>query len=187
MDLPLNPQLPQQEEQGEEVLQTGMPAPEKIDARWLFDFDFLWLSFEANLRGGKLMRNSKTEQWEIKVPAGAKPFMNDKGVKDVMAVLRANVNMITGSSIYEEDRILTLCRQTRLDFSYMLHSKRDEYELEAEKYPMVVTTLMNAFESNLRKSMNGTALKYSLQAERILETRTQDLTPQRGWIRKIFG
>jgi len=174
------------EEDEEQKLETGVPAPEKMDNRWLFDYDYLWLGFEANLRGGKLIRNPKSESWEIRVPKDSQPFMNDKGVRDVMAMLRANVNMVSGSSVYDEDRIREWNARLQVDLATMLFVKIDDYEIEAGKLHAIISTIMQAFESNMRKSLGGKALILSMQGERVLETRTHDLTPPVPFIKRIF-
>lgn len=186
-----NPNDPQGQQEGYEEddrqrIDTGLFAPEKIDARWLWDYDYLWLVFEANLRGGKVKRDPKTETWVMDIPKNAQPFMNDDGVKDVMALLRANVNVITGSSIMSEDRVLQWCERMQKDVSDMVYAKMDDYELESSKFLVLVSTIMVAFEGNLRKSINGTGIKYAMQNERRIIT--QDDTPQNvGIMGKIFG
>lgn len=172
----------------DDVEDTGIPAPQQIDVKWLFDYDYLWLMFEANLRGGSLKRNSVTGQWEFLIPKNSKPFMNEKGIKDVIALFRANVNVISGSSIFQdENRIYQICQVMAQDLTVLLYENLYAYELDESKFDIVITTFMTAFESNLRKSLKGMALIYALQGERVIETRTIDKTPQRGLIRKIFG
>lgn len=171
----------------ESEIDTGVPAPEKVDARWLYDFDYLWLTIEAELRGGKLYRSKVTGNWTIKVKDGTRPFMNDKGIKDVMAVLRSSVNVVTGTSILGEDRVLGWCERMQYDLADMLYVKQDEYELESSKYMLLISILMVAFEGNLRKSINGRALTLAMEGERVFKTETSNTTPNPGLIGSIFG
>lgn len=166
---------------------TGIPATEKLDNRWLFNFDLLWLEFEANLRGGKLQRNPTTGNWKIIVPKGVQPFMNEKGIKDIMAILRANVNVIGGSSVYEEDRILAWCERLGADLNDLLYTNKELYGIEDGKEGVILSTFMQNYESNLRKALNGKALILSMQGERVLKTETHDSTPKVSWLRQAIG
>lgn len=158
-------------ELADKILDTGQPAPEKIDTRFIFDYDYLWLNFEAKLRGGKLRRNSKTGSWEIDLKDHAKAILNEKGINDLMAFFEANVSIIQGSTIFENDqgqgieRIYRLCEDMGYALLMMLQENKEEYELGEGKMMVIVLTFLTAMESNLRKSLNGDALKYSLQAE----------------------
>jgi hypothetical protein len=174
-------------DQEAETVDTGVPAPEKIDARWLWDYDYLWLQFEANLRGGKLKRNPKTETWEIDVPKDAVPFMNEQGIKDVMALLRANCNVVTGSSIMEKDRVWQWCERIQKDLADMLYVRIKDYELDDSKYLVVISTFMVAYEANLSKSIGGTALKYAMQAEHYVRTEQVNNSPSQGLLGRVFG
>lgn len=189
MNEPQQPPYSQQDQQPGNVLETGMPAPEHIDVKWLWDYDYLWLKFEADLRGGKLKRNSRSGNWDIFVPADAKAFMNERGIKDVMALLRANCNVVTGSGIMEADRVKMWCERMQKDLADMLYTHMVEYELPESKFLAVLSTFMLAYESNLSKSIGGKALFYALQAERILETKTitQQSGGSPGFIGKILG
>lgn len=166
---------------------TGQPAPEKMDVRWLWDYDFLWLKFEANLRGGELRRNPKTENWDMNIPQNAQAFMNDKGIKDVMAILRANVNVISGSSIMEENRVLMWCERMQKDLADMLYINMKEYELEPAKFMAVISTFMLAYEANLRKSIGGKALVYAMQNERRMTTEVVNTASPSGILGRVFG
>jgi hypothetical protein len=44
----------------EKPIDTGISAIGNIDARWLWDYDLLWLQFEAALRGGQLKKNPES-------------------------------------------------------------------------------------------------------------------------------
>lgn len=158
-------------ELADKILDTGIPAPEKIDTRYIFDYDYLWLGFEAKLRGGKLKRNPKTASWEIDLKDHSKAIMNEKGINDLMALFQTNVSIIQGSTIFENDqnqgieRIYRLCEDMGYALLMMLQENKEEYEIGEGKMMVIVLTFLNAMEANLRKSLNGEALKYITQAE----------------------
>lgn len=162
----------------EKPIDTGVSAIGNIDARWLWDYDLLWLQFEAALRGGKLKKNPETLTWEIHLIKGAIPFMNDKGIKDFLALMRANVNVVTGSSIMTEERAMKLCEIMSLTILKMLQNNKVEYDIPESKLYTVHRTFMNAYESNIRKSIQGIALKMAMQTER--RVITEQITPQQG-------
>lgn len=167
-------------------MNTGIRAPDKLDSRWLFDYDYLWLSVEASFRGGRLKKD-KDGFFKFVIPRDARPFMNDRGIKDTMALLKANVNIIGASTTYTEDRILMWCERMQKDLADMLYVHMDDYALDSSKYLIVISTLMSAYESNLRKSIGSKALMYSMQAEKVIESRTRDLTPPVSFKEQIFG
>lgn len=184
----------QTQEQPQPAIQridTGFYAPEKVDSKWLFDYDYIWLQFEAHMKGGTLYRNPKTETWFFEREEGTFPFMNDRGIKDIMALLRANVNIISGSSWLTEDRVMVLCLDMANALLKMLQNNRLDYDLSESKMQVVVETFMNAYELNLRKSVGGKALIYSMQSEKVMIHR--DDTPKQGTgllgtvARKVFG
>lgn len=184
--LPMNLQLKKVDEKGNEnVMDTGIPAPENMDTRWLFDYDYLWLSFEAKLRGGKLKRNIKTGVWEIDLKDATTPIMNEKGINDLMALFQSNVSVIQGSTIFENEggkgieRIYRLCEDMGYALLMMMQENKEEYELGEGKMMVVVLTFLNAMEANLRKSLDGKALIYAMQAEhRIIQEDATKQPPQ---------
>lgn len=177
----------QQPEPEKEYVDTGMFAPEKVDARWLWDYELLWLKFEADLRGGSIKRNPKTENWDLVIPKDAVPFMNERGIKDVLALLKANVSVISGSSITTEDRVLQWCERMQKDLCDMLYIRMKDYELDPAKFLAVVSTFMMNYEMNMRKSIGGRALVYATQTERRSIIEQVQPSNNGGFVSRIFG
>jgi hypothetical protein len=114
--------------------------------------------------------------------------MNDKGIKDLLALMRANVNVVTGSSIMTEERAMKLCEIMSLTILKMLQNNKVEYDIPQSKLYTVHRTFMNAYESNMRKSIQGIALKMAMQTER--RVITEQVTPQQsqpGIFGRILG
>ena len=175
------------EESEGESLNTGILAPEKIDTKYLFDNSLVFLEVEAALRGGTVYRNKDTGFWHIKVPKDARPRMNDKGIRDVMAYLRGNASIVQGSSIWREERILQWIRRIGLDLLYLLHVNAQEYELESSNYYPITSMILYNIEANARKGLDGTALKLVTQSERQITTKTQDLTENVSFLKRLVG
>lgn len=160
--------------------QTGVMAPEVMDVKWIWDYDYLWLRVEAEMRGAKLRRNANSKMWEIDTKGATAPFLNEKGIREVMALLRANCNIVTGSSHFTEDQILNRCLMMAHTLLKYLEINAIEYEIKPGNQEIVAVTFMNAFEANLRKSLGGRALMAALQGERSLETKQTLQQPPRS-------
>jgi hypothetical protein len=167
-------QITEEDDPNIERIDTGVQA-EKPDMKLLLDYDYLWYSFEAQIRGGKLVRN-KRGYWEIRVnKLNADPFMNDQGIKDTMALIRANINVITGTGVLDQDRVLSWCERFQKTLALFFYQKQKDYELEDAKVRPLVSTIMVAYETNLRKSIGGTALINLIQSSRqIYQENTSD-------------
>lgn len=161
----------------------GLPSPNQLEMRWIMDLRHTWAEIEANLQGGSLDWDAANQKWKKNIPRGAQPTMNQVGITDVMAFARANINTATGTSVMAEPRVMQLCELTGYALLTLLEMNREEYALGPGKMDFVYRTIMNAFEANLRKSINGVALSAFTQTERTI--RTETIAPENR--RRIFG
>ena len=170
----------------EEGYGTALPQPQNIQVNLYKDFRVLWAEVEVSLLGGRLDYDPITKKYTPKIPKDAKPYMNAHGINDCMAFLRSQVNIITGTSIMDEPRVMLLCEKTGNALLIMLQNNRETYDIGDGKMGLIARSLMNVFEANLRTSINGQGLEWFLQHERVIETRNTT-PPQPGLIRKIIG
>lgn len=143
-----------------EEMQTKVTPPSEKDARWMLDYIRLYWEITAHLYGGQLTQEKTgDQQYKIVRRRGAKQFMNDKGIEETMSIFNGFVNKIDATSLTNEDRILDKCTRLHeeLAFNYFINMKR--YELTREKASLVIKMIVNAFESNSRKSIGAIMLK----------------------------
>jgi hypothetical protein len=164
----------------------NLPSPHMVSTQWIMDYRYMWAEVEANFRGGYLEWDEINKRWNRIIPKKAMPFMNDRGINDVMTLMRTNCSIITGTSIMKEDRVMRLCEDTGNSLLIMLQNNREEYEIAEGKFEAIYTTFMNVFEANMRKSIDGRALLLLTQSERIIETRNTSPQPP-GLLGRVFG
>lgn len=153
---------------------TGQYAPSKDVDKDLIDFEFLWLNFEAHILGGSVERDEKTGNWVKRIPKGAKPYLNEKGVKDILTMFKMTVNPITGYGITLQDRVQLWCERFQKSLATMLYVNRREYEIEEGKYSIIIDAFMFVFEMNASRSIGGKGLIYKYQSEhRVISERIE--------------
>lgn len=167
------------EEPSEEISTTYTP-PSDEHARWFFDYSRLYWEIKAHLYGGWLVED-KNGNYVIKKPKKAKPLLNVEGIEDTMAIINGFVTKIQALTIMDEERIFSWCRELHIRLALLYYNNMEKYELTPEKASIIVRMIMNAFESNLRKSLGGMSMRLIGQTERIVEQRVE--TPRR----KFFG
>jgi hypothetical protein len=167
------------EEPVEQISTTYTPPSDQI-ARWYFDYSRLYWEIKAHLYGGWL-EEDKNGNYLMKKPKNANPFLNTKGIEDTMALVNSFITKIQALTILDEERILTLCRDLYIKLAQLYYVNMEKYELIPEKASVVIRIVMNAFETNLRKSLGGRSLLLIGQTERIVEQKVE--APRK----KIFG
>lgn len=155
--------------------------PKEKDVRWMADYSLLYWELKARLSGGWLDTNERGH-YIIKKPKNAIPFMNAEGIENTMTIINGYVTKIQAYSIYDEERIKEWCGEIDWVLCKLYFANMERYDLTPDKADTVVRFIMNAIESNMRKSIEGAALQGLSQSERITEVRTTQ--QQKG---KLFG
>ena len=143
--------------------------PEDKNVRWAFDYTRLIWEIRAKLKGGYLVEN-KDGEWEIKYYSDNPPqLMSDEGIEHTIALINAFVDgRVHGMSIYDNDRIMMLCRDLFVRLSQFYYVNMERYDLTPEKANIVIRIIISLFESNLRKSLGGTSLRLIGSTEKII-------------------
>ena len=167
----MNEDIEEIKEQVEEVSTTYTPPSDEV-ARWYFDYSRLYWEIKAHLYGGWL-EEDKFGNYIIKKPKSAVPFMNTRGIEDTMTLVNGFITKIQALTILDEERILALCRDLYISLSILYYVNMEKYELTPEKASVVIRMVMNAFETNLRKSLGGRSLLLIGQTERVIEQKIE--------------
>jgi hypothetical protein len=158
-----------EEEEETEREEVTFQPPE--DVRWLFNYENLYAQIEAYLRGEALIYNPKYESYTRKKVS--EPLLNEKGVQEVMTLVRSHINMLGALSNYDEERIYMLCRHLHIDLANLLFINAEEFGVQPHKIPIVCGIVMNNIEHNLRRSIGAMGMKSVTVSERIIETRVE--------------
>lgn len=128
-----------------------------------FEKELQW-DLMARLRGGYVIRNNK-DQFEIKFPDDRQPvpLMNDKGIDATMLLVSGFLSRMHGLSIYDDDRIKEICHITASALTRLYAVNLMEFGMTPSKMRVVKVMLMDYFESNIRRSFSGSALKWASQ------------------------
>ena len=161
--------LPQNFEKHE----TNIMPPTDDQARWMFEYRTLYWDIKAKLMGGELTQEQTGKdagKYLIYRRAGFRPFMNDNGVEETMALVNFAISKIQALSIYDEERILVQSKLLNIELAiyYFIHYR--EFDLSLDRASLVIELIMNNFESNLRKSIQGQGLKVIGGTERVVTT-----------------
>lgn len=162
-----------------EEVTTSYTPPSEESARWFFDYKQLYWEIRAKLYGGWLEEDKKGN-YVIKKPKYASYFMNTQGIEGTMSVINAFVTKIQALTIFDEERIMELCRDLHITLAKHYYINMEKYDLDPIKATIVIRMIMNLFESNLRKSLGGKSMMLIGETERIVEQRVE---PRK----KLFG
>jgi hypothetical protein len=156
------------EEEGErEEIVTKPPE----DVRWLFNYEFIYTQIEAYLRGEVLIYNPKYESFTRKKVS--EPLLNERGIQEVMTLVRSHINMLGSLSYLDEERIYLICKYLHIDLARLLFINAEEFEIEPHKLSIICDIVLNNVELNLRRSLGAMGLKSVTVSERIIETRVE--------------
>ena len=156
----------EEEEEREEIV---TKPPE--DVRWLFNYEFLYTQIEAYLRGEALIYNPKYESYTRKKVS--EPLLNERGIQEVMTLVRSHINMLGSLSYLDEERIYLICKYLHIDLARLLFINAEEFEMEPHKLSIICDIVLNNVELNLRRSLGAMGLKSVTVSERIIETRVE--------------
>ena len=165
--------------------ETNVMPPTDDQARWMFSYRELYWDIKAKLMGGELTQEKSGDNrgsYLIIRRKGFRPFMNDEGVEETMAIIYSFVSKVQALSIIDEERIFNISRMLNVELAsyYFIHYK--EFDLTLDRATIVIEIIMNNFETNLRKSIQGQGLKIIGGTEKVIETRSD----QQGR-KKLFG
>jgi hypothetical protein len=159
----------EEEEEEKEREEITTQPPENI--RWLFDYEFLYTQIEAYLRGEALIYNPKYESYTRKKVS--EPLLNDKGIQEVMTLVRSQINMLGALSYYDEERVYLICKYLHIDLANLLFINAEEFDVKPHKIPIICDVVINNVEHNLRRSLGAMGLKSIITTERVIETRVE--------------
>jgi len=163
--------MAEEEEYEEEKEREEITTQPPEDIRWLFNYEFLYAQIEAYLRGEALIYNPKYESFTRKKVS--EPLLNERGIQEVMTLVRSHINMLGALSYLDEERIYLICKYLHIDLARLLFINAEEFGMEPHKLPIICDIVLNNVELNLRRSLGAMGLKSVTVSERIIETRVE--------------
>jgi len=174
-----NPNQQERKPQFREYTDISYTPPKAEDVRWAFNYDIFILQLRAKLMGGWLIED-KQIGYKIQLPADSKPLMNTEGIDQTIAFVNGFVDgRIQGLTVYNEERILKICQDLHRRLTDFYFIKMEQFNLTPETAKVIIAMIMNLFESNLRKSLEGRTLKMLGESERIVTTKDES---KRKWL-----
>lgn len=139
------------------------------ETRWMFDYRLLYWEIKARLMGGWITQ-AKDKSYLVIKPKDATPEMNSTGVEATMAYINSFVTLIQALSFIDEERVYVLCKDLWIKMAKLYFRRMEEFDLTPDKANIVLRIVMHLVETNLRKSINGNALKVLATTEKRIET-----------------
>lgn len=152
--------------------ETEFSPMDREHVRWIYDYTELYWEIKAKLKGGWLTMD-KDGNYRIKIPQGAVPMMNDRGIEETMSLINGFVNKIQALTQYDEDRILEWCMKIDIALAHKYYINMENYSIDPINADIVIDMIMNLIESNLRKSHGAIGLKTTSQSERVITEHRQ--------------
>ena len=161
-------EIEEEEKEREEIVQE---PPSEKEVRWLFYYEDLYAQIESYLRGEALIYDPKFGTYKKKKVS--EPLLNERGIQEVMTLVRSHINMLGALSYLDEERIYLICKYLHIDLATLLFINAEEFEMEPHKLPIICDIVLNNVELNLRRSLGAMGLKSVTVSERIIETRVE--------------
>lgn len=137
--------------------------------RWQLESDDLLESLEHDLRG-EYWVTDENGRGNWKKSENHTPFLNEKGVKAIINILKPIVNRNTFLTNYSEERVNDLLFFLSNKITRTLYFNYDEFEISPEFFPILNEMIQSFLESALRRPMEQGERRFigSTEQRRIL-------------------
>lgn len=116
--------------------------------RWQLSSDDVVLWIEHDLRGE--IFDEMGRKWVV--PEHAKALMNERGIREMISVVRNNINKITFLSNLDEEDIFILTRETHKDVAQLIARNYKYYGLDKSHFNLVVHKIVFMLYPALRRA-----------------------------------
>lgn len=148
--------------------------------RWQLSLEETIEEFKHDLKGE--IYDEKAGDW-VK-PAGNKPLMNDKGINELIAVLRKRVSKNTILSNLKEDDIIMMVRNVDMNLTQIIFNNWEAFAINKEDLSMISDICDSITETiycaYMRASQEGER-KFLGKSQRTFERVIQAPQEKRGW------
>lgn len=154
---------------GERILEMSAP-PEPALTKWQLTISDLLMEQEKDLRGERWVIERDSEGNEYgKWKTTKYPIMNDRGIKEVMSVIRSHINKISFLTNLTDLDIERICKKLHIVLAKLLILKQRDYALDLVNYEITIKKIMNPIYMGLKKSLNQGEREFLKQTERRIE------------------
>lgn len=161
-----------------------MPMPQQTDSqkdaqvvRWQLETDELCQRIELMLLNEVFEQDMTTG--EIKRFKKGNPLMNEKGVQEVLTLIRPHTDKNTILSNLTDFEIGLTMVELRSKLAIMLGRRFGEFEIDKAKLPVIVSIIINPIWTTYKRAANETTLSYLGKTQSIQEIRRQDDTDKK--------
>ena len=116
-----------------------------------------------------------------------KRLMNEDGVQELLTIVRPHLDKNIILSNLTDDEISTTLIELRSKIALLLQRKYKDWEIDKEKLPTVMTTIINPIWSTLKRAANETTLNYLGKTQQLHEIRRHDDSDKSGFMEKFMN
>jgi len=110
---------------------------------------------------------------------GVNPFINDRGVKEIMSFVRIYISRLTMLSNLGEEMIKRIVLDFEYDLSDIIFSKYEQYEVDLDYASMIVNMFGSTILCTLYRSLLGFEQEKMVNAVRTVESHSFNQNPGR--------
>jgi len=175
-----------------DYLDTFMPMAQKKDSqadaqvvRWQLETDELCQRIELMLSNEVFEQDMQSG--EIKRFKKGNPLMNERGVQEVLTLIRPHTDKNTILSNLTDFEIGLTMVELRSKLAIMLGRRYNDFEIVKSKLPIIVSIIINPIWATYKRAANETTLSYLGKTQQIQEIRRTDPENKTGFIDRIMS
>jgi len=149
--------------------------------RWQLESEDILENLEHDLRGERWFVDKTGHGSWNKEDETHEPFLNEKGVKAIINILKPIVNKNTFLTNYSEERVNDLLFFISNKITRTLYCNYDEFEIKPEFFPILNEMIQTFLESSLRRPQEQGERKF------LSSTEQRRILVQEGQSQKKFG
>lgn len=163
------------EQDNDEKTNSVQLMPADVEAlQWFFNYDSIFLQIEASLRGRQVRFNSDAKCFEIDMRGKARPLMNEHGIQETMSYARAMITQIEAFSVFTDHEIRLKYRRMNIVLIKLYATKMQAFDMTNEQASFVIRMLMDKYDANLRKSLDGASMELTRGTMKTSYVKTKD-------------
>lgn len=143
--------------------------------RWQLTPEDIITELENDLRG--MTYNHKEEKF---VKTGAIPSLNERGIREIISIVRSKINKITFLSNLDQEDIRQITLDVNLSLISLLFSKFDDFELKKENLEIILDQVIHLVYMGLMRAFNEGERKFLGKSEKRMEVFKTDSSQSQG-------
>lgn len=173
-----------QTESYQDLMKMGLAKEQSTEqVKYVLNTDDVLTSVEAYL--SSLVYDTKRKQWVRDEIEAGKPLMNERGVNEIMRVLKIRLSRIFTLSNFNEKDINIISKQFGRNLVLLFFAKYREYEIERVRIRFITHEIVDCVYATLMKARDGQLQTFLKDTTRVTETITnqsggRSLNPMRS-------